>query len=164
MAVNIQESLCEQFTRVPYKYENGPDQRSQGQNPNWGINCQWLVHEAIKKHFGFDLPPYWKSEEIFSNPRSFQPVFGLTQVDLNICDIFLFNNMAKSLRRRKIDPKDLHLAVFEGDFDYQGVPFLTHASPDIKGISTWPLSEFVHSKSKYELIGIRRLNPDFFKL
>lgn len=159
MAVEIGNlSALEDYPGLPYDYTKGPDERAAGHDPREGLNCQFLVHAAIELIFGFKLPPELKSKEIFEPNKYFFNIDDLAS--LRRGDIAIFARLSRiSYLNNELaiqDPQFLHLAVATGRRTRQGSPFFIHASHQRRKVGIWSLDQFAHSRSQYELVGLRR--------
>lgn len=144
-------TTLEDYLGLPYDFTKGPDELAAGHDPRKGLNCQFLAHAAIQLRYGFNLPPDMKSAEIFAPNKYFFAIDNLA--DLRRGDIALFARLT-----RIPDPQFLHLAVVTGRRTREDSPFLIHASHQRKKVVIWSLDQFAHSRSHYEMVGLRGFN------
>lgn len=138
-------SAVENLIGLPYRYENGPLTDSQ---PNDGVNCQLLVHLALKLFHGIDLPPTMMSKEIFEDREFFK------EIPLDTAssgDVFVFGKADES------DPRQLHLAVKIDEDPQTQQPLLIHATSVEKSVTVWPLIQFSFYPRYKKLFAIKRL-------
>lgn len=138
-------NAVESLIGLPYLYENGP--MTDNRLPE-GINCQLLVHLALKLLRGINLPPIMMSKEIFED----QEFFEVISPDIaSVGDIFVFGKTDET------DYRQLHLAVKIDDDPQTRQPVLIHATSIEKAVTIWPLIQF-SSYPRYEkLFAVKRL-------
>ncbi len=138
-------NAVENLIGLPYLYENGP---TTSRHPSEGVNCQLLVHLALKLLHGIDLPSAMMSKEIFEDREFFVEIPCDTA---SLGDIFVFGKTAET------DPRQFHLAVKIDDDAQTQQPLLIHATSIEKTVAVWPLSQFFFYSRYEKLFTVKRL-------
>ncbi|MBI5449067.1 hypothetical protein HY948_01995 [Candidatus Gottesmanbacteria bacterium] len=129
-----------------YVFGNGPD--AHPSDLEEGCNCQFEVHEGLRRDFGISLPPYYLSREIWHDPDGlFRPVTEVEVVERG--DVGLFGQWG--IR----DSRKFHLArvVYKTP---TGEPVFRDASFSEGGISDRSLSQLFRYPHYAVLYAIRR--------
>lgn len=136
----------EHLIGVPYNYRNGPDVVESGSLSEDGVNCQLLVHLALRALKGCNLPHTMKSKELWEDQHHFRDVIPPERYEP--VDVFLFG------RTGEMNPKKLHPAVCVAIGDE---PLLLHATVVTQAVSLWLLREFSRHERYQRLFAVKRL-------
>jgi hypothetical protein len=136
----------EHLVGVPYQYQHGPERTEQPRVLEEGVNCQLLVHLAVRALKGYVLPPTMKSKELLEDQHYFRDVVHPEQYEP--VDVFLFGRPQESNLKR------LHPAVCVAIEDE---PLLLHATVVTHAVSLWSLREFSLHERYQRLFAVKRL-------
>ena len=142
----------QQFTGIPFNKEAGPTVLNGQEELTEGINCQGLVHK-IYNYFGHNLPPSFRSREIFEDEELFFSLSldNLDPFSLAKLDILIFG------RQDVIDFRKLHLSVYTGELDKDQNPLIIHSTRVEQQVVIWPLQKFFTFPKYEKLYAIKRL-------
>lgn len=122
-----------------------------------GGDCRWWLHKFYQARFRITLPTGMWSQEIYDDHQIFQTVAEAGP--FKEADIFMFRPNHGS----RLDPRQLHVAYFTGEVDFNDQPLLLHASQYDQQVTVWSLPDFF-AKSRYgKLERVKRLKPGFWE-
>lgn len=138
----------ESLIGIPYQLKHGPEKLGQIDPREDGVNCQLLLHMALKLLYNAQMPPFFRSKELFEPNPLFADVACIDASTVG--DAFLFGRVLET------DPRHLHVAI-RADINSNGKqPLLLHANRVDSRVSVWPLDAFTDHSRYNKLFGMRR--------
>ncbi len=139
----------ESLVGIPYQGSHGPGKLGQINPWEDGINCQFLLHLALKMLHNAQIPPSFRSKELYEFNSLFTDVVCTDASTVG--DAFLFGRVLET------DPRHLHVAI-RADINSNGEqPLLLHANCVDNRVSIWSLDTFTNHSRYSKLFGMRRL-------
>lgn len=146
---------------LAYNFTQGPDRvQTEDDARRLGINCEALVHLALKGLFGCLLPPNLLCYEMFVDKALFVTIPSLE--DMRMGDVVWFGPTLTNVSTEQFIPEYdragnlqnwsdcpvQHLAIHAGEAQ-EKEPLLLHATHITCGVEVWPLTRFARY-ARYE--------------